>query len=120
MSLLRLAHTASKRTRRSLSTRLSFMKRWYTVTGRSCPMRQLRPMACASSAGFIIASMRNTCEAAVKLMPTAPERTADARGQVDGGVRWACTGKSSVCARAARVPYARTGQQEDGRRRVCV
>mmetsp|Transcript_13439 Transcript_13439/g.44270 ORF Transcript_13439/g.44270 Transcript_13439/m.44270 type:complete len:305 (+) Transcript_13439:1682-2596(+) len=50
-------------------------------------MRHARPIACCSSAAFRHGSSRKTCEAEVRLMPTAPERT-ESRNTVVGGSFW--------------------------------
>jgi len=50
-------------------------------------MRHARPTAWSDSAGLRHGSSRNTCDAAVRLMPTAPERT-DSRNTVVGGAFW--------------------------------
>ena len=64
-------------------------------------MRQARPTACSESAGLRQGSSRKTCEAEVRLMPTAPDRTLS-RKTVVGGSFWklamACPPQRPVAA----------------------
>ena len=73
-----------------------------TVTGRCWPMRQARPMACSSRAGFRAGSRMKTWLAEVRLMPTLPLRM-DSRNTVVGGSFWNASIACSVTSLVGMV-----------------